>query len=125
MTLFGPPQCERELSVAEGEAVPPGQDFCIVAYLVAYRVPCPPCPPDAECEACLPEYEQIGDDPPGTYGGATAWANIPGAGGGPGSPAVGDRLLLWGAWMTVNEPFADRFFSVMSVGTPSPSPPAP
>ena len=93
----------------------------MLAYLIAHFTPCPPCPPQAQCEACSPEYELYCDLPPGVTGeGQSAWVTV-----GWFAPAPmrddlaairpGWRVLLCGAFEPVSEPGADRVFRLMGL----------
>jgi hypothetical protein len=108
------------LTVAE--ALERGYDETIrmVAVLAAHAEPCPPCPPQAQCEACAPEAELYGDPPDVegsrsaawvqdgsllTQGSTMALADIP----------IGARVLLVGRWVIAHEAATDRIFSVSEI----------
>jgi hypothetical protein len=104
------------LSMAGGQERPDGEPMRMEAYLVAHAEPCPPCPEDAQCEACAPPYELYSDVPPGGTGaGGSGWVT-------PGwltqpptqedmeSIPVGAWVLLCGAWEPDSEPGASHVF---------------
>ena len=87
--------CDHPLSVAEAQGKPDGESVCLAGFLCQLAEPCPPCPPRARCEACLPPYPRLCDDPPSVTDPAGAWAWVAGL---DASARIGDRLTIAGAF---------------------------
>jgi hypothetical protein len=102
-----PENCARPLTLAQAQQRPDGLRVCFDAYLVMLPVPCPPCPENATCEACLPPYAQISGDPPAKAGPATASAWVDRLE----CASPGSRVRLSGTWEAKYGPGYSRIFS--------------
>jgi len=112
---------EAPLTVAEADQRPFGEPLRMLAYLVMHVQPCPPCPPNAQCEACIPQYDLVSDVPPGENGpGGSAWIAPAWFAGEPNSDRLasiekGQLVMLCGVWERVNDAGAHKVFRVQGL----------